>query len=109
MLVTHESDVDLVIRLMSEAADENDDVADAPEPVVRLIEIGDKGMLFELRAWSKVRLHRPGTFKSDLNLAIVRKFRESNVRLADSGLLEVKMSDEEPVSSNGRPAKLKRA
>ena len=91
VLVTHDSDVDVVSKLMFEAAVENADVADAPPPAVRLMNIDNKGLLFELRAWSKVRLHRPGVFKSDLNLAIVRKFRDHGVRLADSGLLEVKM------------------
>ncbi len=91
VLVTHDSDVDQVSQLMCEAADEDADVADTPEPTVRLVNIGENGLLFELRAWSKVRLHRPGTFKSDLNLAIIRKFRERDVRLADSGLLEVEV------------------
>ncbi len=93
MLVTHDSDVDLVSRLMCEAADENPDVADDPKPAVRLIGIDDSGMHFELRAWSKARLHKPGTFKSDINIAIVRKFREHDVRFADGGLLEVKLSN----------------
>jgi small-conductance mechanosensitive channel len=93
MLVTHDSDVDLVSRLMCEAAAENPDVAESPEPVVRLTSIDDSGMSFELRAWSKVRLHKPGTFRSDINIAIVRKFRDNSVSFADGGLLEVKLSN----------------
>ena len=94
VLLTHDSDVDLVSRLMLEVADEDPDVADTPEPTVRLVTIDGDGLLFELRAWSKVRLHKPGMFKSDLNFQIIRKFRDNNVRLADSGLLEVKMIDD---------------
>ncbi len=89
ILVRHDSDVDLVSKLMCEAGDENPDVAETPKPTIRLVNIAENGLLFELRAWSKVRLHKPGTFKSDLNLAIIRKFREHSVNLADSGLLEV--------------------
>lgn len=112
ILLTHDSDVDLVCRLMIEAANENPDVADAPEPSVRLVAIDGSGLLFELRASSKVQLHRPGLFKSDLNFAIIRKFRENDVRLADSGLVEVKMvrdaADGGPGNTDdGRPAPAK--
>lgn len=110
ILVTHDSDVDLVTDLMCEAANENNDVADSPEPTVRLVKIDGDGFLFELRAWSKVRLHRPGMFKSDLNLAIIRKFREHDIRLADSGLLEVdvKHSDIEDENENISPVRRRR-
>ena len=64
---------------MLEVADENEDVVTDPPPTVRLVEFGENALRFELRAWSRSRLHRPGTLKSNLNLAIIRRFREHDV------------------------------
>jgi small-conductance mechanosensitive channel len=77
--VAYDSDTDLVERLLFEVAKENDDVVADPPPTVRLVEFGENALRFELRAWSRTRLHRPGTLKSNLNLAIIRKFREHDV------------------------------
>ena len=77
--VSYDSDIDLVTRLLLEVADENDDIVDDPPPTVRLVEFAENALRFELRVWSRTRLHRPGTLKSNLNLAIIRKFRESHV------------------------------
>ncbi len=79
--VGYDSDVDLVSRLMVEAASENEDVVEEPPPSVRFLEFGDNAMIFELRAWSRVRLHRPGLFRSNMNFAILRKFREHNIEI----------------------------
>lgn len=77
--VAYDSDTDLVERLLFEVAKENDDVVADPPPTVRLVEFGENALRFELRAWSRTRLHRPGTLKSNLNLSIIRKFRENDV------------------------------
>jgi small-conductance mechanosensitive channel len=77
--VAYDSDTDLVERLVLEVAGENDDVVADPPPTVRLVEFGENALRFELRAWSRSRLHRPGTLKSNLNLAIIRKFREHDI------------------------------
>jgi small-conductance mechanosensitive channel len=77
--VAYDSDIDLVSRLLVEVAEESDDIVSDPPPSVRLVEFAENALRFELRAWSRARLHRPGTLKSNLNLAIIRKFRESNV------------------------------
>ncbi len=79
--VSYDSDVDLVSRLMVEAAEENEDVVDRPPPSVRFLDFGDSALQFELRAWSRLRLHRPGLFRSNLNFAILKKFRENNIEI----------------------------
>jgi small-conductance mechanosensitive channel len=79
--VAYDADLDLVQRLLLEAADENENVLRDPPPVVRLLEFGDDALEFELRAWSRTQLHRPGVFKSELNLSIIRKFREHGVEI----------------------------
>ncbi len=77
--VAYDSDIDLVTRLLTEVAKDNPDVVESPPPAVRLLEFGDDALKFELRAWSRSRLHRPGLLKSNLNFAIIRKFRENDV------------------------------
>jgi small-conductance mechanosensitive channel len=79
--VAYASDVQLVEKLMVEAAQENPDVLDHPEPAVRLIEFGNSGLIFELRAWTSALLHRRGTLVSALNLAILEKFRAHDVEI----------------------------
>jgi small-conductance mechanosensitive channel len=79
--VSYDSDVDLVTKLLVEAAKENDDVIDEPPPSVRFLKFDDSALYFELRAWSRARLHKPGLFTSNLNFAIIRKFREHNIEI----------------------------
>jgi small-conductance mechanosensitive channel len=77
--VAYDSDTDLVSRLLIEVAEENEDIVSDPPPSVRLVEFAENSLRFELGVWSRSRLHRPGILKSNLNLAIIRKFRESDV------------------------------
>ncbi len=79
--VAYDSDLELVERLLVEAAIENEDVLPSPPPSVRLLEFGDSSLNFELRAWSSARLHRPGLFLSNINFAIIKKFREHGVEV----------------------------
>jgi len=77
--VAYDSDIELVTRLLTEVAEENPDVVEIPPPAVRLLEFGNDALQFELRAWSRSEIHRPGLLKSNLNLAIIRRFRENDV------------------------------
>jgi small-conductance mechanosensitive channel len=79
--VAYDSDLDLVSKLLVEAAMENEDVLKEPPPSVRFLEFGDHALLFELRAWSGARLHRPGLFRSNLNFAVIRKFRDNGIEI----------------------------
>lgn len=79
--VSYDSDVDQVADLLLEIAAENPDVAKEPPPMARLKEMGDNSINFELLAWSRTKLHRPGRFKSELNFAIIRKFREHGIEI----------------------------
>jgi small-conductance mechanosensitive channel len=79
--VAYGSDVRLVERLLLEVADENPDVLGTPAPGVRLMEFGDSGLLFELRAWSTSLIHRKGLLTSNLNFAILAKFIENGIEI----------------------------
>ncbi len=77
--VAYGSDVRLVESLLLKVAEENADVLQDPEPVVRFLEFGDNGLLFELRPWSTTLIHRQGRLVSALNFAIYDKFTEHKI------------------------------
>jgi small-conductance mechanosensitive channel len=79
--VAYGSDVRLVEKVLLEVAHENPNVLEDPPPVVRFLEFGDNGLLFELRPWSTSLVHRKGKLISSLNFAIFDKFREHNIEV----------------------------
>ena len=79
--VGYASDVRLVERLLLEAARENPDVLQNPEPVVRFLEFGDSGLHFELRAWSSSLIQRKRKLVSALNFAILDKYRAHQIEI----------------------------
>jgi small-conductance mechanosensitive channel len=93
VVVSLNADLDLVDRLMCEAAEESAYVDKTPEPITRLMSIEPDGMHFELRAWTTSQLGKPAALKSDLLFTIVKKFRENGIEFGDSGLMEIKMDE----------------
>jgi len=77
--VAYGTDARLTEKLLLEVAAENKDVLESPVPAVRLVEFGDSGLQFELRAWTGALLHRRGLLTSVLNFAILDKFREHGI------------------------------
>lgn len=79
--VAYDSDVDLVTKILIDIAEESKDVLKDPPPSVRFLKFEDSSLYFELRAWSNSKLHRPGLFKSDINYAILKSFRENGIEM----------------------------
>ncbi|AAR35692.1 MAG: hypothetical protein ACD_75C01623G0003 [uncultured bacterium] len=79
--VAYGSDVHLVERLLLEVAADNADVLEKPPPAVRLMEFGDSGLNFELRAWSTTLIHRRGLLTSALNYGIYKAFTENGIEI----------------------------
>lgn len=79
--VAYGTDVALVERVLLEVAADNPDVLENPPPAVRLMEFGDSGLGFELRAWSTTLIHKRGLLTSSLNIAIYRSFTEHNIEI----------------------------
>ncbi len=79
--VGYASDVRLVEQLLLQVARANADVLSDPAPVVRFIEFGDSGLKFELRAWSTSLIQKKGKLISDLNFAILEKFRARGIEV----------------------------
>jgi len=101
--VAYGSDAGKVEKLLLEVAQENKDVLEDPPPAVRLLEFGDNGLQFELRAWSASLMHRKGRLTSALNRAIYDKFNEAGIAFpfpqrdlhVRGGVLEVRQAKAE--------------
>jgi small-conductance mechanosensitive channel len=78
--VSYQSDLDTVLLALREAAEENPNTLETPKPEVLLDGFGDSSWNMRLRVW----LRNPKRYypiRSDINCAIVRKFRHYNVEI----------------------------
>ncbi len=78
--VSYASNLDTVLKTLNDVADDNKDVLKSPAPVVRLREFGDSSWNMFLGVW----IRDPEDYyriRSDINCAIVRKFREAGVEI----------------------------
>jgi small-conductance mechanosensitive channel len=78
--VSYQSDLDTVLRSLREVALENSEILRDPEPDVLLREFGDSSWNMRLRLWIDNPKRHP-VVRSDINCAIVRKFRENGVEI----------------------------
>lgn len=76
--VDYSSDVDLVTKLMKEAAVEQSGVDKSPEPFVRFSQYGDSALMFTVYFWS-ANVFRVENIKSDIRKKIFYKFTENNI------------------------------
>ena len=78
--VSYGSDLDLVLKSLKEVALENEKVLDNPAPDVLLSEFGDSSWDMKLRLWiDNPKGHH--FIRSEINCAIVRKFRERGIEI----------------------------
>ena len=78
--VSYSSDLDTVMKALREVAEENPEVLKAPTPDVLLMSFGDSSWDMRLRVW----VSHPKRYyitRSELNCAIVRKFRQYKVEI----------------------------
>jgi small-conductance mechanosensitive channel len=78
--VSYESDLDTVLRCLREVAEENPKVLKDPKPDVLHDGFGDSAWDMRLRCWVANPKGRP-IIRSELNCAIVRKFRENGIEI----------------------------
>ncbi len=78
--VSYSSDLDTVIKALEEVASEHPEVLKAPKSDVLLRKFGDSSWNMELRAWISDPKRHP-VITSELNCAIVRKFRKYGVEI----------------------------
>lgn len=78
--VSYDSDIELVKKLMYEAAAENENVSRIHEPQVRLFDFGDSALIFQLMFWGENEFRAEGV-KSQIRYSILEKFRAHHVQI----------------------------
>lgn len=78
--VSYGSDLEKVLKILQEAAEENNKVMEDPGPQVHLKEFGESSWNMEVRAWIYQVDEHP-TVRNEINQAIVRKFRENGIEI----------------------------
>ncbi|UCV04865.1 mechanosensitive ion channel family protein [Dechloromonas denitrificans] len=79
--VAYDSDIDLAMRLMTEAASAQDRVLADPPPKVFLTQFADSSINLELGFWISDPEEGKGNVVSDINLAIWRIFRAHAIEI----------------------------
>ncbi len=77
--VAYGSDVNKVREALLAVAHENPHTLKEPAARVFLDQFGDSSIDFKLMVWSSEMSARPSRYRSDLNFAIVEKFREAGI------------------------------
>ena len=78
--VSYQSDLDTVLRSLREVAEEHPEVLKYPQTDVLLRDFGDSSWNMVLRVWIN-HPQKHHIIRSELNCAIVRKFRANNVEI----------------------------
>ena len=78
--VSYSSDLDAVLRVLKEVGAEHPEVLKIPAPEVLHAGFGDSAWNMKLRVWIAEARRHPEV-NSDLNCAIVRKFRENGIEI----------------------------
>ena len=79
--VSYQSDVDLALRLMMDAANGHARVIQDPQPVALLKEFADSGINLELFVWIDDPEKGKGNLRSELNLEIWRAFQANRIEI----------------------------
>jgi len=101
--VAYGSDLDKARHALLEVARADSHVLHEPEPTVFLETFGGSSINLELVVWSREMSYRPRRFRSDLNFAIARKFREVGIEIPNpqrdinfrQGLVRVELTTSE--------------
>jgi len=79
--VGYESDVDLVTRLLLQAASMQERVLQEPGPAVALMNFGADGLEFRLGYWIRDPENGSDNLRSQINLAILQLMRENQIEI----------------------------
>jgi len=78
--VSYSSNLDDVLKALAEVAEEHPDILSTPRPDVLFVSFGDSSWNMKLRVWIPDP-RRHWRIRSQLNSAIVKKFREYNIEI----------------------------
>lgn len=79
--VAYESDPRAVEEALLEVAAEHEDVLANPAPVVRFLAFGESALQFDLRVWTRRRVHQRVRLVSEMNFAIWEKLQARGIRI----------------------------
>jgi small-conductance mechanosensitive channel len=79
--IPYGSNLDEVCEALLQIAHGNSNVLAEPKPNVFLNKFGESSIDFELVVWSQEMNNRPRRFRSDLNFAIAKKFKERGIEI----------------------------
>lgn len=82
VVVPYGSEPERVQSLLLDVAQAHPQVIPKPAPVVILARLGDNGLRFELQYWTLRRTGAVADVMSDLNLGILKAFREHGIEIA---------------------------
>lgn len=77
--VAYGTDARQVEAALLKVAKADPDILDQPPPAVRMMEFGDNGVHFELRAWTRTLTNKKGILFSKLNFAIYEAFNAEGI------------------------------
>ncbi len=93
--VAYDTDIDLVVKVLKDIAENNEHIAKSPAPNVWLTSFEASAIKFELHVWTSELLQRPGYLKSMLNFEIIRALRKNNIEIPfPQREITIKKSDE---------------
>ncbi|MCZ8131257.1 MAG: mechanosensitive ion channel [Steroidobacteraceae bacterium] len=79
--ITYESDAELALKLLLEAASDHPRILTDPPPVSRLMNFEDYGMELEVRFWIVDPANGVNNVRSDVNRKILRLFRANRIKI----------------------------
>ena len=79
--ISYDDEPEQAMQLMLDSGKEHPRVLDDPPAVCRLLNFGDNGIELELRVWIRDPEAGIGNVRSDINLAIWRRFRDHGITI----------------------------
>lgn len=79
--VGYGSDAETVKQVMLEVADKQLGILKDPAPNVLLDSFGESSLNFILRIWTSEFTQRPGVLRSEVNFALLKKFKERGIQI----------------------------
>lgn len=76
--VDYSSDVNLVMRIIKEAAEQQDGILEKPQPFVRFLDYGESSLNFAIFFWAE-EVFRVENIKSNLRVKIFEVFKSNNI------------------------------